>query len=1064
MKKVIFLLVFICSLPVLLDAQTPLDSTAIRQVDSLLLVSRNHTNKRDFVNALQATEAAEKIALEKLGRESAAFGSCCYNYGRVFFIQGDYTTAEKWYIDATEIRGRVLGKLHPDYAQSLTNLAILYMNKGNHEQAEPLLLQSMNIHEYIFGKEHAEYAKCLYNLAILKWKMGDLENALTLNSEAKVIRERTLGKEHPYYAATLMLSAVLYFDMGDYPKAEMIHLEAIDIKEKVTGREHAEFAASLNNLATLYREMGNYDKAELLHLEAKAIQEKVLGKEHYEYAKSLNNLSTLYREIGSYDKAMSLALEAKVVKEKIFGSNSSEYAISLSSLSALYRIMNDYEKAESLNIEIVGIIEKTYGREHAKFALELRNLGDLYRQMNQFEKAEPLLLETKTIYEQIFKKDNVLYARSLFSLALLYEGRQDYSRAIPLLLEAKDIFEKEIGKENHDYIGTLEHLSVIYGNAGNIVSAVELYKELANLNKNVVSKALHHLSEREMSNYLHTLSESQAMLLSFINKLSDKENPILQTCYDNSLFYKGLLLYAGGQLKRLALSDSVTTEKFNRLKSYGFRLAAQYALPIAERDSNAVFELEARANELEKELTRIVAGFNEVTQQVQWRDVQAALPPGAVAIEFVHYPFFDKNPTDSILYAALVLPSGDAQPQFIPLFEEKQLDSLLKTDGARKADYVNDLYSIAGRNLKPIGKPQKSLYELLWLPLEKVLNSTSSAQSAETKTVYFSPSGLLHCLNLGAIPITEEQTLADRYHLVELGSTRQILIPTGRAIANQNVAGDEGHALLFGGVQYEMDTTAIVSANVDYSSNGIVSRGGLTFRFADSTNRGGTWNYLKWTEKEVSKLEEILKSAGIRSTAYRGYHATEEAFKSMGKGTGASKSPRILHIATHGFFFPDLKAKTRTVQGGDEPIFKISEHPMIRSGLILAGGNYAWQMGKPLKPGMDDGILTAYEISQMDLTGTELAVLSACETGLGDIAGNEGVYGLQRAFKIAGVKYLIMSLWQVPDFQTQELMTTFYENWLEQKLPIPQAFRSAQQAMREKYQNPYFWAGFILLE
>jgi CHAT domain-containing protein len=137
---------------------------------------------------------------------------------------------------------------------------------------------------------------------------------------------------------------------------------------------------------------------------------------------------------------------------------------------------------------------------------------------------------------------------------------------------------------------------------------------------------------------------------------------------------------------------------------------------------------------------------------------------------------------------------------------------------------------------------------------------------------------------------------------------------------------------------------------------------------------------------------------------------------------------------------------------------------MIRSGLILAGGNYAWNTGKPYREDMEDGILTAYEISQMNLSSTELVVLSACETGLGDIQGNEGVYGLQRAFKIAGAKYLIMSLWQVPDYQTQELMTTFYSKWLEGRMAIPEAFRAAQKEMREKYRNPYFWAGFVLVE
>lgn len=209
----------------------------------------------------------------------------------------------------------------------------------------------------------------------------------------------------------------------------------------------------------------------------------------------------------------------------------------------------------------------------------------------------------------------------------------------------------------------------------------------------------------------------------------------------------------------------------------------------------------------------------------------------------------------------------------------------------------------------------------------------------------------------------------------------------------------------------------------------------------------------------------LLTGAGLQPVVRKGGAATEAFFKTIGEA--APGTPRILHIATHGYFFPDPKpsaAGFETSPTVDEPVFKRSEHPMIRSGLLLAGANHAWVTGKPLRPGLEDGVLTAYEISQMDLSKTELVVLSACETGLGDIQGNEGVYGLQRAFKIAGAKYLVMSLWQVPDFQTQELMTVFYQKWLTENMPIPDAFQAAQQLMRKKYEHPYFWAGFVLVE
>ena len=217
------------------------------------------------------------------------------------------------------------------------------------------------------------------------------------------------------------------------------------------------------------------------------------------------------------------------------------------------------------------------------------------------------------------------------------------------------------------------------------------------------------------------------------------------------------------------------------------------------------------------------------------------------------------------------------------------------------------------------------------------------------------------------------------------------------------------------------------------------------------------------TEREVSAIEKIIQGAGFVVSTNKAYAATEESFKNI--GVNNSPSPRILHIATHGYFFPDPKMKqkyTGTI-AQNEPVFKLSNHPMLRSGLIMAGGNAAWQ-GKQSPEGREDGILTAYEISQMNLSNTELVVISACETGLGDIQGNEGVYGLQRAFKIAGAKYLIMSLWQVPDKQTSLLMTTFYKKWLEEKMMIHDAFHAAQKELREAGLDPYQWAGFVLVE
>jgi len=299
--------------------------------------------------------------------------------------------------------------------------------------------------------------------------------------------------------------------------------------------------------------------------------------------------------------------------------------------------------------------------------------------------------------------------------------------------------------------------------------------------------------------------------------------------------------------------------------------------------------------------------------------------------------------------------------------------------------------------------------------------------------------------------------LADHYNLIQQGSTRQLAIRSADidgVTQSRSVDTAASVSILFGGILYDLDSTRLA----EIPEKVVPADAGAELR-------GNSWNYLKGTEKEVDQIGGIMTASALKPVVLKGSAATEEAFKSNGQVEEGTGSPRILHFATHGFFYPspgtnDQKPKNRE----DASVFKFSDLPMMRSGLLMAGGNYAWKSGKPYRPGMEDGILTAYEIAQTDLSNTELVVLSACETGLGDIRGDEGVYGLQRAFKIAGARYLVMSLWRVPDAATQELMTAFYQKWLVQKMTIPEAFRAAQKEMRDKYQHPFFWAGFVLVE
>jgi CHAT domain-containing protein len=497
-------------------------------------------------------------------------------------------------------------------------------------------------------------------------------------------------------------------------------------------------------------------------------------------------------------------------------------------------------------------------------------------------------------------------------------------------------------------------------------------------------------------------------------------------------------LNSSGSLRKIAATHSNTKEKYETLKSYQIRLASLYSLPIQERDSALVLNLESKSDQLEKELTRILSPYSEAHRQITWRDIQKKLKKNEVAIEFVHYTYYQRSDTVTTKYAAILITSATKQPKYISLFDEHQLEF-------SKLNNKNILTSYSSRGAIP-SQGQTTpldLYELIWKPLMPYLNKIN--------TIYYSPSGVLHRINLDAIPMFG-MTLSDQYKLIRVNSTRNLV----RSDENQTKVLKD--AILFGGIEYDLDSTENILAR-----NKIVSQQKFKKKIQiESSTKDTKWNYLPGTSEEVKEIKKQLDNSNISTTLYSGIQASEENFKSIGI---SSPSPQILHLATHGFFFPDPKKETQTIKSiNNEVIFQTSQLPMMRSGLLMAGANYAWKVGKPINSETEDGILTAYEISQMNLSNTELVILSACETGLGEIQGNEGVYGLQRAFKMAGVKYIIMSLWQVPDKQTSLLMTTFYKKWLENQLSIPNAFQAAQKELRLSGLDPVQWAGFILVE
>ena len=1079
-----------------LASQAATDSIISNQIDSLIQISHELTNKNNFEKALEVNALAEKLALEKFGRMSVAYGNACFNHGGILYVKKELVESEEWYLESKDIREKLLGKESLDYAWSLSNLALLYNYVGKHDKSEMYFLESIQIRAKLLGRDHPIYASSLGNLAMLYEDMGAYEKAEPLLNECKVIVEKALGNEHPDFAKIINNLADFYILVGKYKSAEPLLIEARKIWEKALGTEHPHYTYSLLNLGNLYYRMGNFDKAELFYLETRAIREKVLGKEHPDYAWILNNLALLYWSTGNFEKSEKFFIESKAIREKTYGRDHTDFANSLGNLANLYYSMGNFDKAEKLYLECIkirekllgdkhpfyaeclsnlaclyfdidnfedsepllyiakNIWEKSYGKDHPHYSSCLTNLGNLYYRMGDFEKAMPFLVQAREIWGKVLGKDNYEYGKSLNNLAMLNYSIGNYEESELQFSEAKIILEKSISRNHPDYSENLKGLAKLYENQKKFTNSELLLEEACQLDQARLVLATSFLSEFELTKLNATFKSSGANLCSFLfnrfrlNKLiqSEKLNKLV---FDHVLFNKGFLLTSGIMLNNISLASQESSELHKNLRSYVRRLGVEYAKPIIEQ--TAVSELEERINNTEKKLARLAHGYNEANMQVKCENVQEKLLYGQATIEFVQFTLNFPKKTDSNFYAALVLLPNDTSPKFVPLFEEKELNQLLSNSQSRRMDYVVDVYhSPNDRGASPIKDQSKSLYELIWQPLEPYLKGVNK--------IYFSPSGLLHRINQNAVAINDQTLLSDKYDLVQLGSTRQL-------VTDENVKEAKIHtACIYGGINFEMDSTALLTSIHKMDSNSIALRSELSFSYTDSTLRGATWNYLKGSEDEANEINKIIQKTGIKSILFKGNEATEAGFKKLGDYN--TESPQVIHVSTHGYFFPDPKVSHQAtiLSLQQEPVFKMSEHPMLRSGLIMAGANHAWKTGKPITPEAEDGILTAYEISQLNLRNTELVVLSACETGLGDIHGNEGVYGLQRAFKIAGAKNLIMSLWQVPDKQTSELMTAFYKYWLIKKKSIRESLKLAQNDLRKKGLESFYWAGFVLVE
>ena len=926
-----------------------------------------------------------------------------------------------------------------DEANALNGKVIELYYSGRYEEAIPYAERALQIREKALGKEHPEVASSLNNLAALYKATGRYAEAEPLYVRALQIREKALGKEHPHVAASLNNLAILYYATGRYAEAEPLYVRSLRITEKALGKDHPDVATSLNNLAELYRDTGRYAEAEPLYQQALQIQEKALGKEHPDLAQSLNNLALLYKATGRYAEAEPLLQRALEINEKALGKEHPHVAQSLNNLAQLYWATGRYAEAEPLQKRALAIWEKALGKEHPHVATSLNNLALLYEATGRYAEAEPLHKRALEIREKALGNEHPDVAQSLNNLAMLYKATGRYAEAEPLLQRSLQIWEKALGKEHPDVARSLNNLAFLSASLGRHPQAHSLFLRSLSIQDGNREDAFLLLSERQKLAYMEERRGRLHAFLSHTSQYLSSDPSAPSEALDAWLRWKGAVMEAQGRYLEAvyASADPQIDRKLKELTALRRDLAQlQRSRPekLSWEDYRArMRELTAQKEAREAELSRLSQDFalEKLAGKADVKRIASLLPPDCLYLDFAKIDVFDfkESKFGQPRYLAFVLlPSPAPHVKLLDLGEPERIEAHLlayrqEMDKAKSGQMPDP---------QVLQREAKALYALVFQPFQPFLKGRGK--------LFLSPDGDLHLVPFEVLMGPEGRYLMEEYRISYIGAGRDIVRFT-------DPTSPKPHALLFADPDYNLGLPqrekVLQELQVQETIRGAVTRDGSQLWFRP----------LPGTDKEAQEIEKALKEAfPWKVDRYQRERALEEILLS-------ADSPQVLHLATHGYFLPDeaRKMPERALSLEKETLPDPGiENPMLRSGLALAGANAS------LKQGGDQGLVSAEKILGLRLKGTGLVVLSACETGLGEVKSGEGVFGLQRAFILSGAQTLIMSLWSVPSAETTELMGNFYR-LLSQGKPKAEALRQAKLALKEKKPNPFFWGAFVLV-
>lgn len=997
----------------------------------------------------------------QLGPNHQSCAEVLNNLALVHADQAEYAKAKSLYERALNIH-KTSDPASLGVATSLDNLAALHLKQGQLDKAESLFRTALNIRQQKLGNEHPAFAVSLNNLGQLFSRRGDLKNAATHFERAIAIQEVRRGENPADIATTFDNLGGVYLKQGAYGAARTALEKARSIREQTVGREHRDFAMSLNNLALLHSDLGDYSTAASLYKESVEIKEKLYGPEHPDVATSINNLANIYLRIGQVELAEQQFQRALDIRVKVFGAQSVHTAEIISNLAVMYNAVGKNHAVERMFESVLKIQRKELGEAHPATLTTMNNLALTHLALDDFEKAQSELEQVYELQKNALGLEHPDTAVSINNLAETCRRRGNHKKAETLFEQAVQLGQKLLGDSHPATSLRQQSLGTTYLQIGKLNEAIKTIDASRRGTSQHVARILPSLTQEEQKLYLqHQYSDGLSAALSV-----GLQNSSDITCVEMSASWltNGKAVSQSAMAVRQLLMRDLTdpnlaplvvelSETRTRLANLAMSVGR---LEDADARRETIEHLTAKEHDLTRKLANATGTSQPTATWIDQQQVRDALPERTALIDIVRlreYDFLAERGQQwkAATYVAWIT-SRSENVRIVNLGPADQIDNLIQTvrTGLQAAVQPGGVLKTDGEDsaTAAIKKELRALAERVWRPLAPHLNNVDR--------LILCPDGSLWLTPWSALPVTESsEYLIEKYHIRYVTSGRDLI---------QRPATIQAHA-------------PVMLANPQFDQQPEEKKASIREIFKELPEDTGTATR-SFTAKNALPEVTPLPSTGIEAVAtqpnierYTGQKATlYQKDYALEKVAKALRRPSVVSFATHGFFLPtpeiepddSRNLQTASVDETRTATLSQAENPLLRCGLLLAGCN-----NRDAAIADDDGVLTGQEIVGVDFRGTELVVLSACETGLGDLRNGEGVAGLRQAFQLAGAEAVVSTLWQVPDRDSALLMQKFFSD-LADGCTKADALRNAQLARIERRRNrsgaahPFFWAAWTV--